>query len=113
MTIERFPLPASCPAAGAADGCVFAEPWQARGFAITVALQRAGLFTRKEWAASLGAEICKASPSADAIAGEVHYRHWLVALEKLVAEKGAADATVFPLYREAWVSACERTGTEA
>ena len=36
-----------------ADGPVFAEPWQARAFALALALHEAGLFSWNEWAAAL------------------------------------------------------------
>ena len=36
---------------------IFAEPWQAKAFAITVTLSRSGLITWPGWAATLGAEI--------------------------------------------------------
>jgi nitrile hydratase accessory protein len=41
-------------------GPVFAEPWQAQAFAMTVRLQESGLFTWKEWTAALGAELAAA-----------------------------------------------------
>ena len=39
------------------DEPVFAEPWQASAFAMTVALNERGLFTWSEWAETLGAEL--------------------------------------------------------
>lgn len=38
----------------------FAEPWQARAFALTVHLQERGLFTWTEWTEALGAVIASA-----------------------------------------------------
>ena len=38
-----------------ADGPVFAEPWQAQAFALTVRLSQAGFFTWPEWADELAA----------------------------------------------------------
>jgi hypothetical protein len=35
------------------DGPVFAEPWQAQAFALTVRLHEAGCFTWKEWSDTL------------------------------------------------------------
>jgi hypothetical protein len=40
-----------------AEGPVFSEPWEAQAFAMTLALHERGVFTWKEWAAALGAEI--------------------------------------------------------
>ena len=39
-----------------------------------------------------GAEIKRAQAAGDPDTGETYYRHWLNALERLVAEKGVADA---------------------
>ena len=35
------------------DGPVFREPWEARAFAMALALHEAGVFTWKEWAETL------------------------------------------------------------
>ena len=43
-----------------AEGPVFREPWQAEAFALALSLHERGLFTWKEWAATLGEEIKKA-----------------------------------------------------
>ena len=75
-----------------ADGPVFREPWEAQAFAMALALHERGLFTWPEWAATLGAEIKRAQAAGDPDTGETYYRHWLNALERLVAEKGIADA---------------------
>jgi nitrile hydratase accessory protein len=108
MMVDRHALAAAPVAPVEEDGRAFAEPWQARAFAITIALHKAGLFTWKDWTTALGAEVCKAS-AGDTNRGEIYYRQWLAALETLVAAKGIADPTVLDLYREAWRSASERT----
>jgi nitrile hydratase accessory protein len=46
----------------AGDEPVFAEPWQAQAFAMTVKLNEQGLFTWSEWAEVFGAEITAAGP---------------------------------------------------
>ena len=59
-----------------------------------------GLFKWPEWAAILGDEIKKAQAAGDPDTGETYYRHWLAALERIVAEKGVTDAgTLRPLSR--------------
>jgi len=62
-----------------AEGPVFAEPWEAQAFAMALALHARGLFS------------------------------WPNALERLVAEKGIADATTLARYHDAWDHAAERT----
>jgi nitrile hydratase accessory protein len=92
-----------------AEGPVFAEPWEAQAFALAVALQERGLFTWREWAQTLGEEIRRAQDAGDPDTGATYYRHWLAALERLVAEKGAADAATLGRYRDAWDRAAART----
>ena len=91
------------------DGPVFREPWEARAFAMALALHEAGLFTWKEWAETLGAQIKRAQAAGDPDTGETYYRHWLNALERLVAEKGVADAMTLARYQHAWDHAADRT----
>ena len=43
------------------DGPVFAEPWQAQAFALTVRLSEAGFFTWREWADGLAAVLHEAA----------------------------------------------------
>ena len=60
-------------------------------------------------AAILGDEIKKAQAAGDPDTGETYYRHWLAALERIVAEKGAADAATLAKYVHAWDHAADRT----
>ncbi len=69
------------------DGPVFAEPWQAQAFALTLNLHEAGHFTWSEWAQTLAAETEAARLRGDPDLGDTYYQHWLAALERLVAEK--------------------------
>ena len=92
-----------------AEGPVFREPWEAQAFAMALALHKRGLFTWPEWAATLGAEIKRAQAEGDPDTGETYYRHWLNALERLVAEKGVADKGTLARYRDAWDHAADRT----
>ncbi|MBM3344352.1 MAG: nitrile hydratase accessory protein [Betaproteobacteria bacterium] len=91
------------------NGPVFREPWEAQAFAMTLALYDRGLFTWPEWAALLGAEIKRARERGDPDTGETYYRHWLAALERMVAQKGVADASTLTRYVEAWDHAADRT----
>jgi nitrile hydratase accessory protein len=91
------------------EGPVFREPWEAQAFAMALALHGRGLFTWKEWAATLGDEIKKAQAAGDPDTGETYYRHWLATLERLVGAKGVADAHTLARVRHAWEHACART----
>lgn len=109
------------------EGPVFAEPWQAQAFALTVKLHEAGCFTWKEWAGELGAQIAKAEKRAEAERlaeaeqragagrkgqpddGSRYYEHWLAALESLVTAKGLLDPASLQLRRNAWERAYRTT----
>ena len=97
------PLP--CDAAGP----VFAEPWQAQAFAMTLALHQRGLFSWPEWAEALSVQIAAAQAAGDADLGDTYYHHWLAALEALVAAKGASSAAELARYQQAWDHAADRT----
>jgi nitrile hydratase accessory protein len=88
---------------------VVREPWEAQAFAITLALHERGVFSWKEWAETLSAEIKRAQREGDPDTGETYYLHWLAALERLVAEKGVTSAETLHRTRDAWEQACERT----
>ena len=97
-------------AAGSPDsGPVFAEPWQAQVFAMTLQLHQRGLFSWPEWAAALAARIQTAQAAGDPDLGDTYYRHWLAALEDLVAAKGAADTAELARCARAWDHAANRT----
>src|ERR1044071_3123421 len=94
---------------GAAKGRVFREPWEAQTFAMTLHLYDRGLFQWPEWAAILGDEIKKAQAAGDPDTGQTYYRHWLAALERIVAEKGVTDSATLEKYFHAWDHAADRT----
>lgn len=92
-----------------AEGPVFREPWEAQAFAMALTLHDRGVFTWPEWAAALAAEIKRAQAAGDPDTGETYYRHWLNALERMVAEKNVTDTATLKRYYEAWDHACDRT----
>ena len=92
-----------------AEGPVFAEPWQAQAFALTVALHQRGLFEWGEWAQYLSRAIRDAQAAGDPDRGDTYYRHWLRAIERLVQEKGIASGDTLGRYRDAWHHAAGRT----
>ena len=84
------------------DGPVFAEPWQAKAFALALELHQQGLFEWREWAETLAEEIEAAQARGDPDLGNTYYEHWLRALERLVQGKGAADGEALAQRKEAW-----------
>jgi nitrile hydratase accessory protein len=92
-----------------AEGPVFREPWEAQAFAMVVALHERGLFGWPEWAVLLGEEIKAAQRAGDPDTGATYYRHWLAALERMVARKGIADQAMLARYHDASDRAADRT----
>lgn len=88
---------------------VFAEPWQAQVFAMTVALHERGHLQWSEWADHLARAIRDAQAQGDPDDGSTYYRHWLVALERLLVDKGLAQPLVLTALRQAWRVAAEST----
>lgn len=109
MTIAQEQLAALPRLPHDADGPVFAEPWQAQAFAMTLALHERGLFSWPEWAQALAAQISAAQVAGDADLGDTYYHHWLTALETLVAHKGASSSEELVRYQQAWDHAADRT----
>lgn len=91
------------------DGPVFAEPWQAQVFALTVRLSAEGRFTWPEWASTLGEEFRAAAALGEPDDGSHYYEHWLTALERLVAAKGLASASALAERKSDWADAYRTT----
>ncbi|MEA2323124.1 MAG: hypothetical protein QOD81_2974 [Solirubrobacteraceae bacterium] len=92
-----------------ADGPVFREPWEAQAFALAVALHERGVFTWPEWSAAIAAELRRAREAGDPDTGETYYRHWLTALERLLADRHVTDRPTLERYADAWGRAAART----
>jgi nitrile hydratase accessory protein len=107
MALDLADVPPGLPRNGA--GPVFQEPWEAQAFAMALALHERGLFTWSEWAAALAREIKAAQAAGDPDTGNTYYRHWLNALERLIAQKKVANADILARYCDAWRHAAQRT----
>jgi nitrile hydratase accessory protein len=81
----------------------FAEPWEARAFAMVRSLRDRRVVSAEEWTDALTAEL------ADDPTGEVQYGHWLAALERVLTEKGLVSDGTLRRYRSAWSRAANRT----
>jgi nitrile hydratase accessory protein len=91
------------------EGPVFREPWEAQAFAMAVALHERGAFSWTEWAAALAIEIKRAQAEGDPDTGVTYYRHWLAALEKLVAAKALTSSAELSARRDQWDRAARAT----
>ena len=88
---------------------MFKEPWEAQAFAMTLALHERGIFTWSEWAGVLTQAIRDAQAAGDPDTGENYYQHWLVALERITADKGLVSGTMLAERKQEWADAARRT----
>lgn len=91
------------------EGPVFNAPWEAQAFAMTLTLHTRGVFTWREWADALAAELAAAAASGNPDDGTHYYEHWLAALEKLVARKEIIPADELERRVEDWDAAARAT----
>ena len=91
------------------NGPIFAEPWQAQAFALTVHLSQAGYFPWREWADALAAVLREAAARGTPDDGSRYYDHWLIALERLCLAKGLTDVVALDVRTAAWADAYRRT----
>ncbi|MEK6592130.1 MAG: nitrile hydratase accessory protein [Pseudomonadota bacterium] len=91
------------------EGPVFKAPWEAQAFAMTLSLHARGMFTWREWAACLAAELAAAAARGEPDDGTHYYEHWLAALEKLVAEKKIIAGDELERRVNAWDAAARAT----
>jgi nitrile hydratase accessory protein len=85
---------------------VFAEPWHAQAFAMTVHLHQKDVFAWSEWAQALSSEVHKPGRAAD---GSDYFDCWVAALCGLLIEKGVADDETILALQQSWQRAAEAT----
>ena len=90
-------------------GPVFKAPWEAQAFAMALSLHTQGVFTWREWADALAAELAAAVARGDPDDGTHYYEHWLAALEKLVATKNVITREELDGRVEEWDAAARAT----
>ncbi len=88
---------------------VFAAPWHAQLFAITVCLNEAGRVAWPEWAARFGEVLKRRGLEAELDGGDDYFLAWLETLEALAAQLGWAEAEEVSALRDAWETAYLRT----
>jgi len=90
-------------------GPVFKAPWEAQAFAMTLTLHTRGVFTWREWADALAAELAAAAARGEPDDGAHYYEHWLAALEKLVSRKKLVPVGELERRVEEWDAAARST----
>jgi nitrile hydratase accessory protein len=112
MTSHRVPPrhPEMPPIPQDGDGPVFREPWEAQAFALVLELFDKGHFTWSEWVRALSAEIAAAGERGEPHLGATYYRHWLAALEKIVAAKRLTSTEELAVRKHQWADADHHSG---
>lgn len=87
----------------------FAEPWQARAFAIAILASQQGCFTWSEWTHALSRELQRASDSDGRTMHVGYFDCWLAALQSLLVGRGAVGPGELRDRRDAWEDAYRRT----
>ncbi|KQY26993.1 nitrile hydratase accessory protein [Rhizobium sp. Root482] len=93
------------PVSGEGDP-VFAEPWQAEAFAMTVRLHEKGVFSWSEWAETLSQELYRPGRRPD---GADYYECWVAALSRLVTELSITSEGTLDRLTQSWQRAAEAT----
>lgn len=88
---------------------VFAEPWQAQVFAMTVSLYERGLFSWNEWARSLSEQLAARAAAGDEQGGLHYYVDWLAALETLVSDCTGVHPAALAELKDRWERAYRST----
>lgn len=81
---------------------VFAEPWHAQLFALTVHLNESGQLDWPDWAARFGATLARHGLARDLDGGDDYFKAWLETLETFLAEGGVADPAEAARVKHAW-----------
>ncbi len=88
---------------------VFAAPWQAQLFALTTALNEAGHFAWKDWAAHFGAELAKTPQVSGQSVPDHYFGCWLTAFETFVQLRGLAGPGQLGDLQRRWDAAARST----
>lgn len=91
------------------DDPIFAAPWEAQAFAMTIALHERSTFTWPEWAEALAAVIAEATAAGDPDRGDTYYEHWMTALERLCVARSLAQPAALAAREAAWARAASAT----
>jgi len=88
---------------------VFAEPWQAQAFAMTLDLYNRGLFSWGEWTHSFSEQLADGNTQGGDQGADSYYSDWLITLETLVSRKTAIRPDLLAQLKEQWEHAYRTT----
>lgn len=81
---------------------VFAEPWHAQVFAVTVALNEAGRFAWSDWAKRFSNTLKRNGLEKDLDGGDDYFNAWLETLEAMLAEQEVIASEELQSLKHAW-----------
>ena len=88
---------------------VFEESWHAQVFAITVALNEAGVFQWTDWADRFGATLKQHGLTRDLNGGSDYFHAWIETLEDFLADQTIALPHDLQVLKSAWEQAYLQT----
>lgn len=113
MSAPDAPLPRIPGIADHGDTPHFAEPWQARAFAMALRLHEAGAFEWTDWADALSDRLKGDPRLPDAATATEHarqyYEAWLATLETMVTRAGLAGTAQIEAATATWQRAALAT----
>ena len=88
---------------------VFAAPWEARAFAMVVALHERNLFPWRAFHEALVAEVARGAARAEPDSGSasVYYIQWMAAAETVLSRLGVVDETAIARRKDAILAALD------
>ncbi|MGR3323079.1 MAG: nitrile hydratase accessory protein [Pseudooceanicola sp.] len=98
---------------GTAEEPRFFAPWQARAFALTVAMEKAGVFDWPAWTAAFSARLAADEAPPESSAPDDHaaryFTLWLETLETLVTRVRLTDPEAIARAQRLWQAAARNT----
>ena len=88
---------------------VFAEPWQALVFAMTINLYDRGLFSWSEWTDVFARILARRASSGEDHGGRFYYEDWLTALETVVSKQTDIQPAILSDLKDRWERAYRAT----
>jgi len=84
---------------------VFEEPWHAQVFAVTVALNEAGVFQWPDWAHRFGATLKRHGLTRELNGGADYFNAWIETLEEFLGDQKIAQPNELQMLKSAWKAA--------
>ena len=81
---------------------VFAEPWHAQVFALTVSLNESGHLDWPDWASAFGATLARHGLDRDLDGGDDYFTAWVETVEGVLTARGMAAPGDLAALRDAW-----------